>query len=175
MTKKQNNNLIWIIVAVAGLFIIISQGQPGTFSVLYQGQEVQGYVTNQSGECWTMGADNCVRQTVRLINLTEQGILICPEGYFPTRKQCSENFGLMAVQQEPEKHMCYRINEDEGICEEAGEKESCSQDEFNSLSSCQTKLAEEKSGLLEFISQPYTIVIGILALIVIIGLIVDRL
>jgi len=168
---KQKNNTIWIILAIIGLFIILKHGGIETFSVLYYGQQLEGYTTNITGECWTLGTDTCVKQTVRLINLTKQNILICPEGYYSTKLECEKAFELI---KEPEKHMCYRINEEKNICEEAGMKVVCGEGEFTSLSACQAELEKRKTTLTEFITQPYTLVVIILALVAVIGLIISQ-
>ena len=171
---KKQNKTIWIIVGILALIVLTQFKPPEIFSVMYQGQNYSGHLSNKTGECWTMGLDTCVRQEVKLINLTTQNLLICPETYFPTKIDCEKAYGLVKTITKPEKITCYKIEEKK--CKVVGEYETCPADTFSSLSKCQEEAGKLTwtYNLKQLIKKPYTIILLVLGVIAGIVLLIKR-
>jgi len=126
---------IYIILAIFLLFMVWNL-RTETF-ILFGGEELEGYVSEQKGECWTLATqDRCVRQTVNLINFTEQKVLGCPEGYYLTKRECELKYGIIEI--EKPKIECYFIGEDD-ICysEYFLQEEGCPTTYFTTLEECE--------------------------------------
>lgn len=181
---KEENKLPWIVLGIF-LLLILSQTNLGTFSVMMGGISINATETNITGECWGFAQEDCVKKEVKLLNFTDTGDLICPVGFWKDKVTCLQQYGLSSqvsqlqseLTEEKQKTMCYRINEDKSICEEAGRKTRCGGNEFSSLSDCQTKLAEESSWfnhIKKLFTNPATLLLIIAVLVGIIYLLFIR-
>lgn len=124
------------VLAIVLLFLVIQLQHPGTF-ILYGGVEIPANETNVTGECWTLGQDACVRRPVKLINFTKQSLLVCPEGYYPTKEQCEKAYSV--VKTELPKIKCYYINED-ACWEDELTVEQCPSLYYSSKAACEEAL-----------------------------------
>ncbi len=174
--NEKEKNIIWILVAILLLLLITRLQQPTTFSVFYQGQEYKGYETNVTGWCWTLGKDTCVKQQVKLLNLTAQSLLICPEGYYGTKVECEKENQIGAFKPVIKQITCYYIKDNKCVTEVL-EGETCPSAYYATFPLCEEALQQQSfiirakahlSGLFKKTSFIWFIVISVLGLIVII-------
>ncbi len=133
------DNKIGMVLLAIVLLVFISGLKSPTFSILYQGSEIDAVLTNETAECFTLGLDNCARKQVNLIRLLDSGLLICPESYYTTFVDCQKAFGLIKEVSVP-KLNCYYSEDDVCILEQF--EEQCPAAYFQSLSSCEESLVD---------------------------------
>jgi len=136
----KNNDKVGVVLLAIVLLVMITGLQSPTFSILYNGQDLEAEVMmNQTIECYTLGLDNCARRPVHPIRLLDSGLLICPESYFLTMADCRKAFGLVKEVEEP-KLNCYYVEDKTCILEQF--EEQCPTAYFQDLETCETSLVD---------------------------------
>jgi len=130
------DNTILTILAIL-LLLLVWNIQTETF-ILFGGVEIEGSVSDIKGECWTLAtSDRCARQNVFLINLTKQNLLVCPDGYYSTERECQIKYGIILI--EKPKIDCFFIDKETDKCfvDEFLEEDGCPALYFTSLEDCE--------------------------------------
>lgn len=158
---KDENKIGLAFLAIILLVMIAGLKSP-TF-ILYGGQEIQAELTNETGECWTLGMNDCARRPVNLLRLlgprNESGLLICPELYYSTQIDCRKAFGFIEEVPEP-KLDCFFAQDD--VCYKEQFEEQCPTLYFTSLDACQESLIDfAYSAKVLFSSRKTLIMVGI--------------
>jgi hypothetical protein len=134
----RDENKIGIALLAIVLLVMIMGLKSPTF-ILYGGQEIEAELTNETGDCWTLGLDNCAKKKVNLLRLTDSGLLICPESYYSNIVDCRKAFGLIKEVSEP-KLDCYYVQDD--VCYLEQFEEQCPTTYFRSKESCDESLID---------------------------------
>lgn len=171
--KKMKDKTIIAILGILLLALVWNLQIPTTF-ILYGGTEYEGYVSNETGICWTLAeSDRCVKQRVYLINLTKQNLLVCPEATFPTEQECKQKYGLIPEPPKP-KINCYFISEDECKTEQFLEEEGCPSTYYSNLNECEEALKTPLRHIKLLFQNKFTLYAVIVGVIILIVLIIPK-
>lgn len=159
-----------IILIIALLFLITNlEGLP--FFILYGGVEIEGEITNQTAQCWTLATDRCVKQKVFLINFTKQNLLVCPELHHSTELECQKAFKLI---EEPKPTVtCYYI-EKECKVEVIVGLEKCPSKYYSTMDECKEALETPLYHIKTLFKNKATIFTLIAGIIIVVILILSR-
>lgn len=161
-----------LVIFVLALLFLVWNLKTDTF-ILYKGQEIEGEVSEIKGMCWTLGQDRCVKQSVFLINFTEQNLLTCPELYYPTELECQKAFKLV---EEPKPTVsCYYIEDDECKVEVIEGLEACPTAYYSNMEECEEALKTPLTHIRKLFKNPTAIIMVIVAIIAGLILIVPKL
>lgn len=156
-------NKVFILIGVALLLIWTSQ-QPQTAFLIFGGVEIEGGVTNITGDCYTLAeSDRCVRQNVNLVNFTRQNLLVCPEGYYSTKLECEKAYKII-VEPKP-KVTCYYIGEDECQMEVIEGMETCPSQYYSAIEECEEELRTPLRHIGALIKNPIVLIAIIIGLV----------
>ena len=167
--KKMKNEPLVIILAILALFLVWNL-QTETF-ILYGGQEIEGYITDQEAQCWILGAsDSCVKQNVFLINFTKQNLLACPDGYSASRLECEKHYGLIV---EPKPTItCYYVDKECQV--EVLELEQCPSQYHSSMDECKEALETPFYHITKLFKNPATLILLVVVFAIILFLAFKR-
>lgn len=175
MVKEDKVGMILLAIV---LLVMITGLKSPTF-ILYGGEEIAAELTNETGECWTLGMNDCARQTVNLLRLKKSGenetmnatgLLICPEGYYTTLIDCRKAYEFIEEVEEP-KLDCYYVKED--VCYKEQFEEQCPAIYFTNIEDCKESLVDFGFSIKTLFTSRKTIIMSSIGLIALLFMVIS--